>query len=96
MLQLLLALAACTGADVVSMLQKMQVELSDFRMDAHGVRAETDPKRYLTIHIDYTLAGQNLDETKARRAIDLSLEKYCSVTHSLRLDQPVTYDLHLG
>ena len=95
MLHLLLALAACTGADVVSMLKKMQVELTEYRMEARGVRAATDPKRYLTIHLVYHLAGTSLDETKARRAIDLSLEKYCSVTQSLRLDQPVTYDLHL-
>ena len=96
MLQLLVALAACTGADVVSVLEKMRVPPATFRMEVRGLRAETDPKRYLGIHIDYYLAGPGLDETKARRAIDLSLEKYCSVTHTLRLDRPLTYDLHLG
>ena len=96
MLQVLVALAACTGADIVSILEKMRVTISTFRMEVQGVRAETDPKRYLGIHVDYYLAGAELDETKARRAIDLSLEKYCSVTHTLRLDQPLTYDLHLG
>jgi putative redox protein len=96
MLQLLTALAACTGADVVSILEKMKVALKSFRMDAHGVRAETDPRRYLGIHMEYYLSGEGLDESKARRAIDLSLDKYCSVTHSLRLEQPITYELHLG
>jgi putative redox protein len=96
MLQLLVALAACTGADVVSMLEKMRVDLTELRQEVRGTRAEEDPRRYLTVHIDYYITAKNLDETKAQRAIDLSMEKYCSVTHSLRLDEPVTYALHLG
>jgi len=96
MLQLLMALAGCAGSDIVTMLPKMEVELSVFRMEVQGVRSETHPKRYLTIHMDFHLAGNNLDETKARRSIELSLEKYCSVTHTLKLDAPITYDLHLG
>ncbi len=96
MLQLLMALAGCAGADIVTMLPKMDVELTTFRMEVQGLRNETYPKRYLTIHMDFHLAGKNLDETKARRSIDLSLEKYCSVTHTLKLDAPITYDLHLG
>lgn len=96
MLQLLMALAACAGSDIVTMLPKMEVELTAFRMEVRGVRNETYPKRYLTIHMDFHLAGKNLDEAKARRSIELSLEKYCSVTHTLKLDAPITYDLHLG
>ena len=96
MLQLLVAFAACTGVDIVSMLEKMRIDLTGCRMEVRGTRAEEDPRRYLTIHIDYYLTATNFDDTKARRAIDLSLEKYCSVTHSLRLDEPITYALHLG
>ncbi len=96
MLQLLMALAGCAGSDIVTMLPKMEVELTAFRMEVRGVRNETYPKRYLTIHMDFHLAGKNLDEAKARRSIELSLEKYCSVTHTLKLDAPITYDLNLG
>lgn len=96
MLQVLMALVACTGSDVVSILEKMKVDLETCRIEARGVRREEHPRRYLTIHLDYHVKGGGLDETKARRAIDLSLEKYCSVTHSLRLDEPVSYELHLG
>ena len=95
MLQLLTALAGCAGSDIVTMLPKMEVELTEFRMEVQGVRNETYPKRYLTIHMDFHLAGNNLDEAKARRSIDLSLGRYCSVTHTLKLDAPITYDLHL-
>ena len=61
MLQLLMALAGCAGADIVTMLPKMDVELTTFRMEVQGLRNETFPKRYLTIHMDFHLAGQALD-----------------------------------
>jgi putative redox protein len=96
MLTLLLAAAACTGSDVVIVLRKMRVELARFSLDVAGTRREEEPRRYVAIHLAYRLAGEGLDEAKARRAIDLSIEKYCSVMHSLAPDIAVTYDLHLG
>jgi putative redox protein len=96
MLTLLLAAAACTGSDVVVILQKMRVQLSEFQIEAAGVRRETEPRRYLAIHLTYRIGGSGVDESKARRAIDLSLEKYCSVVHSLAPDIAVTYALSLA
>lgn len=93
---LLLAAAACTGADVVLVLEKMRVGLRTFRIDVTGTRRDTDPRRLVALHMVYHLAGDGLDETKARRAIDLSIEKYCSVVHSLAPDIPVTYELRLA
>jgi putative redox protein len=93
---LLLALAACGGADVVSILEKMQVKLRRFRTRVEGLRAAEDPKRYVEIHFAIELAGDGLDEAKARRAIDLSITKYCSVLHSLRQDIAVNYELTIG
>ncbi len=95
MLGLLIAAAGCTGADVVSILEKSQVKLRKYLTTIAGVRAEDHPKRYRSIHLDFTLAGDGLDEAKARRAIDLSITKYCSVFNSLNPDIPVTYDLIL-
>lgn len=96
MLNLLLAAAACSGADVVSILQKMRVRLQRLRIEAAGTRREAEPRRYLAIHLTYHLEGEGLDEAKARRAVQLSIDKYCSVIHSLASDLRVTYDLHLG
>lgn len=96
MVQLLLAAGACSGADVVSILQKMQVGLERCEMTVTGARQEEHPRRYLSIHYRFSLAGSGLDEVKARRAIDLSIEKYCSVLHSLNPDIAVSYDLELG
>jgi putative redox protein len=96
MLTLLLAAAACTGADVVLMLEKMRVTLREFRMEASGQRREEEPRRYTAIHLEYHLAGEGLNESKARRAIDLSIEKYCSVLHSLAPDIRITSGLTLA
>lgn len=96
MVTLLLAAAACGGADIVSILQKMQVTLAELAIEVTGRRAPDHPKRYLTIHFSYRFRGDGLDEAKARRAIDLSHQKYCSVMHSLNSDIAITYDLDLG
>ncbi len=92
---LLIAVAGCTGSDVVSILEKMRVTLESFRIEIAGVRREHEPKRYVSIHLVYHIRAQGLDEAKARRAIGLSLEKYCSVTQSLAPDIAVTYDVAL-
>ena len=96
MVSLLIAAAACSGADAVSILQKMQITLQEFGAEVSGRRAPDHPRRFLTIHFRYRLRGEGLDEAKARRAIDLSHQKYCSVLHSLNSDIAITYDLDLG
>jgi putative redox protein len=95
MLMLLVACAGCSGADVVSILEKAQVKLRKYHTEVRGMRADEHPKRYTSMHFVFTLAGDGLDESKARRAIDLSLTKYCSVVKSLAADLAVTYDLVL-
>ena len=96
MLTLLLAAAACTASDVVIILEKMRIRLTDFRIDASGVRREEEPRRYTAMHLEYHLRGDGLDENKAERAIELSITKYCSVVHSLAPDIRVTHGLTLG
>ncbi len=96
MTALLLAAAACTGADVVSILTKMRVAFTRLSIDVAGVRRDQEPRRYLSIHLDYRVGGEGLDPAKIRRAIDLSLEKYCSVIHSLAPDVAISYALSLG
>jgi putative redox protein len=91
MLTLLLAAASCSGSDVVLILKKMRVQLRDLRIDVNGERREQEPRRYTAIHFDYHLAGEGLDQARAERAVSLSVEKYCSVIHSLASDLAVTY-----
>lgn len=96
MLTLLLAAAACSASDVVVILGKMRVALKEVRLEVSGVRREAEPRRYVAIHLVYHLAGDGLNETRARRAVSLSLEKYCSVMHSLAPDIAVTHAVELG
>jgi putative redox protein len=96
MLTLLLAAAACTGSDLALILAKMRVPFQSLRIDVAGTRREADPKRYVALHLDYVIGGAGIDPAKARRAIDLSLQKYCSVIHSLAPDLAITYALSLA
>jgi len=61
-----------------------------------GTRRDEEPRRVTAIHYRWTITGAGLDEAKVRRAIDLSLEKYCSVHASLAPDIPVSYDITLA
>lgn len=96
MLHLLLAAASCSAADVVDILGKMRQQLGSLDVEAWGDRREETPRRYTAIRLRFRVRGEALEEAKVRRAIDLSLEKYCSVMHSLAPDIPVTYELDLG
>jgi putative redox protein len=93
---LLTAAAACSAADVVIILQKQRVKLAVLEVAMRGTRRETDPRRYTAIAFHFTIQGEGVDETKARRAIDLSLEKYCSVVSSLAPDISISYDVTIG
>ena len=90
---LLVAAATCSAADVVVILQKQRVKLAALDVAVRGTRRETEPRRYTAIAFDFTIRGEGADETKARRAIDLSLEKYCSVVASLAPDISISYDV---
>lgn len=93
---LLLAAATCSAADVVSILQKMRVGLTSLEVAVRGTRREVEPRRYTAIHFAFAIAGAGADLAKARRAIDLSLEKYCSVVASLAPDIRISYDVALA
>jgi putative redox protein len=96
MLTLLGAAAACSASDVLAILEKKRVKLTQMTVEILGTRREEIPKRYVAIHLIWRLAGEGLDETKARHAIDLSVEKYCSVMSSLAPDIKVTNEIHVA
>jgi putative redox protein len=93
---LLLACAACSGADAVVILQKMRVQLSALEVEVEGTRRDEEPRRYVAVRFRFRLAGAGLDRAKAERAVSLSLEKYCSVVHSLAPDVDVAHDIEIA
>ncbi|MDL5376086.1 OsmC family protein [Exiguobacterium mexicanum] len=92
---LLQATAACTGIDIVSILHKMRLPLERFEMNIDGVRATEHPKKFTAIHILYVLDG-DMPEERVRRAIELSVDRYCSVSHSLNATMTYSYQLNGG
>ncbi|NMC39099.1 MAG: OsmC family protein [Bacteroidales bacterium] len=77
---MLLALAGCTGMDVVSMLKKMRVDFQDLRIIVEGDITEDYPKHYHSMHVVYEISGKNIPEDKVRKVVELSEEKYCGVS----------------
>lgn len=80
---LLASLAGCSAIDIGLILKKQQQEVEDFSVEVTGDRNQESPaKEFTRIHLSYQLKGQ-LDANKVERAIQLALEKYCSVALSL-------------
>ncbi len=92
---LLYAVAGCTGMDIISILKKMRLDPKSFRMEVKGDREEEHPKRFTDITIHYALEG-DIPEDKVVRAIQLSKDKYCSVSHSLSATIMVSYSINGG
>jgi putative redox protein len=77
---MLSALAGCTGIDVVSILQKMQVDFTDFSIDIEATLTEEHPKIYNNVSIVYSIKVLEINTPKVERAVQLSKEKYCGVS----------------
>ena len=92
---MMLALAGCTGMDVVSILKKMRVELDDFNVRIESELSEEHPKYYTKMHIVYEFKGNNLEMEKLTKAIELSQERYCGVSASYRKAMDLTYEIKI-
>jgi putative redox protein len=75
----LLSLGSCTLMDVISLIDKMKVDYDDIKVKVSGERHDKHPKTFKDIQIKYIIHGKDPDESKIKKAIDLSTEKYCSI-----------------
>jgi putative redox protein len=83
MQMLLMGLAGCSAIDVIAILKKQRQEIKDYKMVVNGERqAGTEPSLWKTITIEFNLMG-DIDEDKAAKAVELSMNKYCSVAATL-------------
>lgn len=90
---LLSGLAGCSGVDVVDILEKMRVPFTGLVIDAAADQTEEHPRVFTGISLTYRLQTDPANEPKVRKAIDLSLEKYCGVAAMLRKNSPIEYTL---
>ncbi len=77
---MLVALAGCSGMDVVSILKKMRVEVEGFNVHVEGDLTEEHPKQFSQMRVVYEFKGKDLPIDKLEKAVNLSEERYCGVT----------------
>ncbi|MCF4101993.1 OsmC family protein [Gillisia sp. M10.2A] len=93
---LLMGIAGCSSIDIVMILKKQQVELEDLQVEVEGTRVDgAIPNVFTGIHLNIFLKG-DVSAAKAKRAVDLSLDKYCSVAKMLEKTATITYGITLN
>ncbi|HQA03450.1 MAG TPA: OsmC family protein [Thermodesulfovibrio thiophilus] len=80
---LLVGLGGCSGMDIASILSKKKQDVRGIEINVQGKQAEDYPKRFIEIEIEFTVKGKNLSEEAVKKAVELSMEKYCSVKATL-------------
>ena len=81
---LLSSLAGCSGLDVAMLIKKMKLEVEAFNIEITGTLTEEHPQTYSQVVMEYHFHGGNLHEAKLKRAVDLSIEKYCGVSEMFK------------
>ncbi|MBN2484446.1 MAG: OsmC family protein [Bacteroidales bacterium] len=92
---MMLALAGCTGMDVISILKKMRIDPEGFNVHIDSELTDEHPKQYTKMHLIYEFKGKNLDTEKLKKAIELSQDKYCGVSASLKKAMEITYEIKI-
>lgn len=91
---MLSSLAGCSGIDIVDILKKMKITDYRLQIDVAGELTDDHPKYYHSVDIDYYFSGIHIDEKKCRRAVELSVEKYCGVMEMFRKFANVNTKIH--
>ena len=92
---LLSGLSGCSAVDVVEILQKMRVPFSDLTVTASAEQTEEHPRVFKEILLVYSIKTAAENEDKVRKAIDLSMDKYCGVAAMLRKNSSIQYQLKI-
>lgn len=87
---LLVSVAACTAADVVSILEKKRQVVTDYKVEISGERREEHPRAFTKFHVHHIVHGRNVSEQAVAAAIELSDTKYCSVAAAVRPAAEIT------
>ena len=92
---LLSGLAGCSGIDVVDILTKMKVKFSNLEIDAEATLTDKNPKVFKHIQLIFQLKTAKENKIKVKKAIDLSLEKYCGVSAMLSKSTEIDYSIEI-
>jgi len=91
---MLISIGTCSTFDIIEILRKQRQNLKDIRVSVDGNRVDTIPSVFDKIHLSYFLKG-DVEEKKAQRAIDLSVQKYCSASAILAKTAEITYSFEI-
>lgn len=87
---LLVSVAACTAADVQSILHKKRQDVTEYKVEVTGERVEEHPRKFIKFHIHHIVHGRSVSEKAVADAIELSDTKYCSVAATVRPTAEIT------
>jgi putative redox protein len=91
---LLMALAGCMAMDIVSILKKKRADVTRLKAELEGTRSENDPKRFTDIKVVFK-ANREVKLADLQRSLELSRDKYCSVSATLQVAPKVSYEVAL-
>jgi putative redox protein len=92
---ILVGLGGCSAFDVVEILEKSRQNVEDCQIEIDAERADEVPAVFTTIHMRFIISGQKLNEKHVKRAVELSVEKYCSVAKMMRPNVTITFDYEI-
>jgi putative redox protein len=90
----LMAAAACSSIDVETILRKMRQDVQSIHVEVEGTRADAVPAVFTKIHLHYIITG-DVKEEKAIKAVDMSMEQYCSVSLMLAKSVEITHSMEV-
>jgi putative redox protein len=92
---LLMGIGGCSGMDVISILKKKREKVTGLEINVDGKMAEDYPHKYTEIDIEYVVTGKNLSDEAVKRAVQLSMDKYCSVKATLEGSAKITFSYRI-
>lgn len=91
----LIGTGGCSAFDVVHILERGREPVEDCVVELDAERATEDPKVFTRIHMHFVVTGDGLARSKVERAVQLSVEKYCSASAMLARTATITHDFEV-
>lgn len=93
---ILMALGGCSSMDIMSILRRIRDKIEKYNVKIEGKQNSKHPKVFNQIHLSYFFWGRDIPEEDIKKAVALSLERYCPVNAILAKSAEITYDIILN
>jgi len=90
-----MSVVGCSSIDILMILEKQKQEIDDFSAEVDAERADGSPRVFTDLHMHYAFTG-DVEPAKVRRAIDLSLDTYCSVSNMIKHTADISYSFSVN